>query len=77
MAIAGFYWAVFALFAAPAALLELQHGSGLFGGGGAAKGRAAAAAAARGGAEYVRFRDNYLLVFALMMGAHACAMDNP
>jgi len=78
MAIAGFYWIVFAAFAAPAAYLEFDHGSGLFGGGKGAGALPAAAAAAGynggrsgargGGAEYARFRNNYLIVFALMMG---------
>jgi hypothetical protein len=70
MAIAGFYWVVFAAFAIPAALLEFDHGSGLFGSG---KGGAAGARAGGrgGGPEYVRFKNNYLIVFALMMGEGA------
>ncbi|GBF98595.1 molybdate-anion transporter-like [Raphidocelis subcapitata] len=64
MAIAAFYWIAFAAFAVPAAVLELDNGSGLFGVGG--KG-AAARAAHGGGPEYARFRNNYLAVFALAM----------
>jgi hypothetical protein len=63
MAIASFYWVAFAAFAAPAAWLEFDHGSGLFGGG-----KGAAARGERAGPEYARFRNNYLIVFALMMG---------
>lgn len=68
MAIAGFYWVTFGAFALPAALLEFGHGSGLFGGAGGGKGGAAAAGGGRQGRDYVRFRNNYLAVFALMMG---------
>lgn len=75
MAIATFYWVTFAAFALPAALLEFDHGSGLFGGGGAAGGGKGGGGGGGGsgarGREYVRFRNNYLLVFALMMGARA------
>lgn len=63
MAIAAFYWLTFAAFALPAVLLELDHGSGLFGSIKGASGRVG-----RGSPEYVRFRNNYLMVFALMMG---------
>jgi hypothetical protein len=63
MAIASFYWLTFAAFAAPAAYLEFDHGSGLFG-----SGKGASVRADRAGQDYVRFRNNYLIVFALMMG---------
>ena len=64
MAIAAFYWVTFVAFAVPAALLELGHGSGLFSGSKGALG----GAGGRHGREYVKFRNNYLVVFALMMG---------
>ncbi|KAI8466633.1 MAG: hypothetical protein J3K34DRAFT_387375 [Monoraphidium minutum] len=63
MAIAAFYWATFAAFAVPAALLELGHGSGpCSGGGGGGK-----AGGGGGGRAYAKFRNNYLAVFSLMM----------
>lgn len=68
MAIDPFYWLAFAAFALPAAWLEYDHGSGLFGGGKGAADAAVAAAAGGGSVEYARFRNNYLAVFALMMG---------
>ena len=67
MAIDPFYWVAFAAFALPAAWLEFDHGSGLFGGGKGASSSRVGGPGGRG-AEYARFRNNYLAVFALMMG---------